>query len=945
MYTHNFFSVKIRPIQARIAKIRLNANLSLTANEDTLLAKNAYKGWFSQTRTILTELEKEETKLTIYEVLAYQQRIRKHLQKIGNKKSKMHADKCNVLLTILGDLNTLMSLKKKELFHTLANLEVIFLANKDRFSDEEVKDFRKQVRQIQKLFNPRFVHLRIYLNKVKLVIEHFIAFTREKVTHSLPEKEKTINSALGKLIFILEDKLQSDCMRLLTKIKDTINIHQDNKLFVDLVKNHKQLFIISSSNPVDGCQFYLLIKAFMEDLKEHMENAPTLETRKFVEEQYRQFLKKFQKIQKNNNYYISYKQFNDIKHNRFTAPEIRRAHAPARSENEVIHFLNAYEDMSVPKEQLKGAFPSIIRSIQNAKYVICIEGWEINLHLDYLRPKLKTIKEHEASPFTLGKILVQKAIDNPNLVIAIKVWAQFWDNKLTYHHDSIAYLDSIARAKGLKNGLADLPNLQFRAVNHTYNFNTHHAKAVITDAEFTLKDGSKKRKLTAFYGGLDLAHERMDDASHSTQRAPNAYGWRDVHQQVIGPVVADIFNDFVSAWQNANNGRLKYWNKRTKDKHHYYSLERFCRNLGHTQLLNYTELRRPKALWQSQLLRSTMAASHGNFWAALKPYERSIALGYKNAIAEAKHSIELETQYLIGGPGIHAKPEHAAFNPIPQALVDKIVERFRAKVPFHVFVTLPMLPNVNSAPGKLEMDSIRTLQWLTIKWIMNEIEKRTNKPWWHFISFNFLAQWYSPTEEYTKLASKVDVSRNELIDAAQRSPVYVHSKFLTVDNHLMICGSANANERSMRGKGGDSEIAVINRPEAGYEAACQEQVIAQRTHNYRVTLGEDFVKIYPQSVIHPELYAQQRRQQALSNLKAFTSNSVHLDSKPAASKLITWPFVYSEETGHVGEYQSGYSHLIDTPKGEEEQDYYHWYPEYFPKALHTLARFDIRIPY
>ncbi|WP_131782136.1 hypothetical protein [Legionella gresilensis] len=945
MYTHNFFSVKIRPIQAHIAKIRLNANLSLADNEGTLLAKNAYKGWFSQTRATLTELEREETELTIYEILAYQQRIKKHLQKIANKKSQMHADKYKVLHDILGDLNSLIDLKKKELFQTLANLEVIFLAHKDRFLDEEIKEFRKQVRQIQKLFDPRFSHLRIYLNRVKLVIEHFIAFTREKITRCLPEKERAINSTLDKLIVILEDKLQSDCMHLLIKIKDIANNNQNNKIFVDLIKSHKQLFIISSSNPIDSHQLYLLIKAFIEDLKKQTDNV-SLESREIVEVQYKKLLKKFQKIQKNNSYYINYQQFNFIPHKRLTAPEIRRAHAPARSENQVIHFLNAYEDMSVPKEQLQGAFPSIIRSIQNAKYVICIEGWEINLHLDYLQPQLKTIAEHETSPLTLGKILVQKAIDNPNLVIAIKVWAQFWDNKLTYHHDSIAYLDSIARAKGLKNGLNDLPNLQFRAVNHTYNFNTHHAKAVITDAEFTRKDGSKKRKLTAFYGGLDLAHDRMDDAHHSTQRTPNAYGWRDVHQQVIGPVVADIFNDFVSAWQNANNGRLKFWNKRTKDKHHYHSLERFCRNLGHTQLLNYTELRKPKALWQSQLLRSTMAASHGNFWTAPKPYERSIALGYKNAIAEAKRSIELETQYLIGGPGIHAKPEHAAFNPIPQALVDKIVERFKANTPFHVFVTLPMLPNVtSSAPGRLEVDSIRTLQWLTIKWMMNEIEKRTDKPWWHFISFNFLAQWYGPTEEYNKLASKVGVTRNELIAAAQRSPIYVHSKFLTVDNHLMICGSANANERSMRGQGGDSEIAIINRPEQGYEAACQEQIIAQRIHNYRVTLGDDFIKNYPESVIHPELFAEQRRQQALANFKAFTSNTVRLDNNSPASKLLTWPLVYSDKTGHVGEYQLGNSNLIDTPKGEENQGYYHWHPEHFPKALHTLAKFDIRIPY
>lgn len=38
--------------------------------------------------------------------------------------------------------------------------------------------------------------------------------------------------------------------------------------------------------------------------------------------------------------------------------------------------------------------------------------------------------------------------------------------------------------------------------------------------------------------------------------------------------------------------------------------------------------------------------------------------------------------------------------------------------------------------------------------------------------------------------------------------IYVHSKLLIADDHLVICGSANINDRSMLGKR-DSEIAVI----------------------------------------------------------------------------------------------------------------------------------------
>jgi phospholipase D1/2 len=38
--------------------------------------------------------------------------------------------------------------------------------------------------------------------------------------------------------------------------------------------------------------------------------------------------------------------------------------------------------------------------------------------------------------------------------------------------------------------------------------------------------------------------------------------------------------------------------------------------------------------------------------------------------------------------------------------------------------------------------------------------------------------------------------------------IYVHSKLLIADDQLVICGSANINDRSMLGKR-DSEIAVV----------------------------------------------------------------------------------------------------------------------------------------
>jgi hypothetical protein len=60
---------------------------------------------------------------------------------------------------------------------------------------------------------------------------------------------------------------------------------------------------------------------------------------------------------------------------------------------------------------------------------------------------------------------------------------------------------------------------------------------------------------------------------------------------------------------------------------------------------------------------------------------------------------------------------------------------------------------------------------------------------------------------------------------------------------------------------------------------------------------------------------------------------------------MTWPFVYSNEIGHVGEFQANYSNLIDTPRGMEDKDYYQWYPNHFPLATRILSALNIRLPY
>ena len=51
-------------------------------------------------------------------------------------------------------------------------------------------------------------------------------------------------------------------------------------------------------------------------------------------------------------------------------------------------------------------------------------------------------------------------------------------------------------------------------------------------------------------------------------------------------------------------------------------------------------------------------------------------------------------------------------------------------------------------------------------------------------------------------------NHSQLNDEPITELIYVHSKLMIVDDNIMICGSANINDRSLIGKR-DSEIAVI----------------------------------------------------------------------------------------------------------------------------------------
>jgi phospholipase D1/2 len=261
-------------------------------------------------------------------------------------------------------------------------------------------------------------------------------------------------------------------------------------------------------------------------------------------------------------------------------------------------------------------------------------------------------------------------------------------------------------------------------------------------------------------------------------------------------------------------------------------------------------------------------------WPLRETYERSIHDAYVHAIQRAQRFLYMESQYFIG-TGSHKN----WVNHIPEAIVDRIRERAKEAKPFHAYIVLPAFPEGDPDSSIPPLTAIRIAQWETIRWMVSTLhkEKGIGDRWAEYLSFYFPFQWgdrgvpYLDDDgnhvgvraklkkgetvtidgrEFKSLEDKAlpswlsdtadDLERRRQIRVlmSERYMIYVHSKFMIIDDQYVIVGSANCNERSMAGNR-DTEICVGMWPDHGQEDACKKEVQAFRERLWKEHLGED----------------------------------------------------------------------------------------------------------
>src|SRR3954452_11497069 len=171
---------------------------------------------------------------------------------------------------------------------------------------------------------------------------------------------------------------------------------------------------------------------------------------------------------------------------------------------------------------------------------------------------------------------------------------------------------------------------------------SHHQKFVV------IRHRDDPTRDLAFVGGIDLAHNRRDDADHRGDPQPQPltqeYGpnppWHDIQVKIQGPAVYDVETVFRERWGDPS----------PLSRSPLRRLSDTVRRLDvHPNPLPEQQPPPPVAGTHTvQLLRTYPNLRHGRDFPFARGGERSVARGYSKAIARAEKVVYVEDQYFWG---------------------------------------------------------------------------------------------------------------------------------------------------------------------------------------------------------------------------------------------------------------------------------------------------------
>ena len=213
-----------------------------------------------------------------------------------------------------------------------------------------------------------------------------------------------------------------------------------------------------------------------------------------------------------------------------------------------------------------------------------------------------------------------------------------------------------------------------------------------------------------------------------------------------------------------------------------------------------------------QALRSVCPWSIGK-----RTTEKSILQGYYKLIDNAKHYIYIENQFFITKSfteeerdNSHLNLRRIVKNEIGYHIRSRIERAYREKSKFRVFICIPLLPGFSGTPGESST--------------MNGVLKHSAQSIFNNKGMSLLELLYKEMgKDFENYIFFFSLRNHGTIGGMPVTElIYIHSKLLIVDDEKVLLGSANINDRSMRGNR-DSEFAVIMEEDKNYESIMDEK--------------------------------------------------------------------------------------------------------------------------
>ncbi|KAG8947797.1 Phospholipase D1 [Tulasnella sp. 424] len=322
------------------------------------------------------------------------------------------------------------------------------------------------------------------------------------------------------------------------------------------------------------------------------------------------------------------------------------------------------------------------------------------------------------------------------------------------------------------------------------------------------------------FHNLNKPHEDMDDRS-KVARMP----WHDVGLKLDGQPARDLCRHFVQRWNHL---------LRTKTDSGVIPFLLPPPDFKITEL-NDQGL---TGTCETQICRSAGPWSLGT----ATRIEHSIQNAYLKAIELSEHFVYIENQFFITSTLVNNIPVE---NNIGDALVYRIIRAHRDRTPWRACIVIPLLPGFTLPIDHKDASSIRRIVELQTRSICrgpHSIFSRLRKEGIDpddYISFFSLRTW--------------EKLENNTLTTEQG---YVHGRIMIVDDRVAIIGSANINERSMRGDR-DSELACVVRDSDMIQSrmAGKPFKVGRFAHTLRIRLMKDHVGIDTEIMYEADLMA------------------------------------------------------------------------------------------